>query len=190
LTSVRQYEAPEKPASGLGRAGRILINLFLGFHILAIACWCLPLNLPPLRLGKRIIRPYFLWSGLFQSWDMFAPIPASANSYLEATVIYKDGSRKTWPFPRMEQLSLTDRYIEERYRKFEENIQNSANDAMWPDVARRVARLNSTPEKPVKTILLIQKWSPIVFRADGAYQPEPWDQHILFGYGVRPEDLQ
>jgi hypothetical protein len=174
----------------LQTAKRVLINLFLGFHILAIACWCLPLNLAPLRFGKNFIRPYFLWSGLFQSWDMFAPIPASANSYVEATIIYKDGTRKTWTFPRMEELSRKDRYIEERYRKFEENVQNSANDAMWPDVARRIARANNSPDKPVKTILLIQKWSPIVAGADGSYEPQPWEQHVLFGYGVRPEDLQ
>jgi hypothetical protein len=174
----------------LQKAKRVLINSFLGFHILAIACWCLPLSLPPLAFGKKLIRPYFLWSGLFQSWDMFAPIPAFANSYVEATIIYKDGSRATWTFPRMEQLSRTDRYIEERYRKFEENIQNSANDAIWPDVARHIARMNSTPAKPVKTIMLVQHWSPNVLGADGSYEPQPWDQHILFGYGVRPEDLQ
>jgi hypothetical protein len=174
----------------LQKAKRVLINVFLGFHIVVIASWCLPLNVPPLRLVRNVVRPYFLWSGLFQSWDMFAPIPASANSYLEATIIYKDGTRKIWTFPRMEELSRTDRYIEERYRKFEENIQNSANDAIWPDVARHIARANSSPDKPVKTIFLIQHLSPIVPAADGSYLAQPWDQHVLFGYGVRPEDLR
>ena len=90
----------------------------------------------------------------------------------------------------MEQLSLTERYVKERYRKFSENLQNDQNDLLWPDVARRVARLNSTPSNPAKTVILIQKWSPIVSRADGSFQPEPWEQHVLYGYGVKPEDLQ
>jgi hypothetical protein len=121
---------------------------------------------------------------------MFTPIPWGSNSYLEAIIIYKDGSRKTWSFPRMEQLNLTDRYFKERYRKFSEVLQLEDNDALWPDVARYIARLNSTPSNQAKTIILIRKFSPIVLRPDGSYQPEPWDQHVLLGYGVRPEDLQ
>ncbi len=175
---------------GLQGAKRVAVNLFLGFHILAIACWCLPFDTPLFSWGKHFVRPYFLWAGLFQSWDMFAPTPALANSYVEAIVVSKDGSRTTWTFPRMEQLSLTERYVKERYRKFSENLQNDQNDLLWPDVARRVARLNSTPSNPAKTIILIQKWSPIVPCADGSLQPEPWEQHVLYGYGVKPEDLQ
>jgi hypothetical protein len=89
----------------------------------------------------------------------------------------------------MEQLSLTARYFKERYRKFEENLQREESDALWPDIARHIARINSSPSNPVKTVILIQKLSFIVPRQDGSYVPEPWDQHILFGYGVRPEDL-
>ena len=136
------------------------------------------------------MRPYFLWAGLFQTWDMFAPRPWGSNSYVEAVVIYKDGSRQTWSLPRMEQLSLTERYFKERYRKFSEVLQIEENDALWPDAARRIARLNSTPSKPAKTIILIRRWSPIILRPDGSYQPEPWDQHVLLGYGVKPEDLR
>lgn len=90
----------------------------------------------------------------------------------------------------MEQLSLTTRYFEERYRKFEENLQRDENDALLPDVSRYIARANDLPSNPVKTVILVQKWSFIVPRSDGTYVPEPWNQHILFGYGVRPEDLR
>ena len=61
---------------------------------------------------------------------------------------------------------------------------------MLLDVARHIARLHSSPAMPVKTVILIHKWSFIVPRPDGSYVPEPWDQHVLLGYGVRPEDLQ
>ena len=181
--SKRQVFGPQK-------VKRIAINLFLGFHILAITCWCLPIDTSLVSWGKHLVRPYFLWAGLFQSWDMFAPTPALANSYVEATIVFKDGSRTTWVFRRMEQLSLNDRYIKERYRKFTENLQNDQNDLLWPDVARRIARITSTPSNPAKTVILIQRWSPIVPHADSAYQPEPWDQHVLYGYGVKPEDLR
>jgi hypothetical protein len=172
------------------RSKRVLINLFLGFHILAIICWCVPLDLPLLASSKELIRPYFQWSGLFQSWNTFAPSPWRLNSYVEARLIYQDGSEKTWSFPRMEQLGLAQRYREERYRKFVEVLQDDANDALWPDVARRIAQLNSTPAQPVKTVMLIQEGSLIVRSADGSYHPEPQEQHVLYGYGVKPEDLQ
>jgi hypothetical protein len=176
--------------AGVQRIKRALINVFLGFHILAILCWCMPLDLSLVAACKGLIRPYFLWSGLFQAWNTFAPTPWGLNSYVEARLIYKDGAEKMWSFPRMEQLGPLQRYREERYRKFVEILQDDAYDALFPDVARHIARLNSTPSQPVKTVILIQEWSLIVPSADGSYRPEPKEQHILYGYGVRPEDLQ
>jgi hypothetical protein len=121
---------------------------------------------------------------------MFSPIPKAVNTYVEATVVYQDGSKTTWKFPRMEQLSLVQRLFKERYRKFAEDLGRDENDALLPDAARYIARLNGTTSKPAKTVILLQKWSLIVLRPDGSYVPEPWDQHVLYGYGVRPEDLK
>jgi len=174
----------------LRRAKYIAINIFLAFHILAIACWCMPVDVPLVLLCRNLVRPYLAWSGLFQSWDMFAPIPKSANTYIDAILIYQDGSRTTWTLPRMEELGFTQKYFKERYRKYADNLQVDDNEALLPDAARYIARLNSTPAKPVKTVLLIQHYSVIVPRSDGPYTSEPWEQHILLGYGVKPEDLK
>lgn len=175
--------------SRLRRMQYVAINIFLVFHILAIACWCVPIETPLIPLCKSLVQPYFLWAGLFQSWDTFAPIPKGVNTYIEAVVVYEDGSRKTWTLPRMEQLSCTERYFKERYRKFAENLVRAETDALLPDAARYIARSKSSPAKPVKTVILIQNWSFIVPRS-GSYVPAPWDRHILLGYGVRPEDLK
>jgi hypothetical protein len=172
------------------RVTRLLINLFIVFHLFAIACWCLPIDTPLLPLCQNLIRPYFLWAGLFQSWDMFAPVPKGANTYIEATLIYRDGSQKTWTYPRMEQMSLIQKLFKERYRKFADNLQRDELDDLLPDAARHIARLNSTPANPVKTVILVQRVSFIAPRLDGTYTPEPWESHILLGYGVQPEDLQ
>ena len=56
-----------------GKLKRTLISAFVVFHIVAIACWALPLNTNVLPKAKQAIAPYMLWSGLFQAWDMFAP---------------------------------------------------------------------------------------------------------------------
>lgn len=184
-------EAHHRQRSSLvGRAKRLGINLFIAFHLLAIACWCVPLDSPLLPLGRDLIRPYFLWAGLFQSWDMFAPIPKGANTYLEARLLYRDRTEKTWSYPRMEQMSLEQTLFKERYRKFADSLASVELDDLLVDAARHIARLHSSPANPVKTVILIERISFIVPRRDGAYVPEPWETHVLLGYGVRAEDLE
>jgi hypothetical protein len=132
-----------------------------------------------------------LWSGLFQGWDMFAPSPRNINSYIEAVVIFNDGRTQTWRFPRLEQLSFVQRQFKERYRKFGENVQNDANSILWPDVARRIARLHNNPSDPPTIVLLVRYWSEIKPpSASGTYHAEPWHAHIFFEYGVKPKDLR
>src|SRR5258708_36244472 len=123
-----------KQGRGLQNVRYVAINMFLIFHILAIACWCIPIGSPLIPLCKDLVRPYLLWSGLFQSWDMFSPNPKSANDYLEALILCKDGSTQLWSFPRMELLGLSERYFKERYRKFEEILQKGENSELRPDV--------------------------------------------------------
>jgi hypothetical protein len=166
------------------------VNVFVTFHIFAIACWCIPIDSPLIPLCRNLVRPYFLWSGLFQSWDMFAPMPKAANTYIEAIVVHNDGSRSTWTFPRMEHLGLTEKFFKERYRKFADNLVQDETDALRSDAARYIARMKSRPGNQVKLVILIQKWSFIVPHPDASYVPEPWEQHVLLGYGVQPEDLK
>jgi hypothetical protein len=166
------------------------INLFLLFHLLAISCWALPLDNPLIFSFRKLVRPYFIWSGLFQSWDMFSPDPKRVNSYLEAIIIYKDGSSELWSFPRMELLDSSQRYAKERYRKFEENLQNDQYSGLRADTARYIARLNNRKSSPPKTIMLVVRWSEIIPRTDDAYDRGPWNSDIFFSYDVQSEDLK
>lgn len=193
--------APETSASKTNRnlpaqsqrpqkAKRIAINAFIIFHLIAIFCWSIPVNNPLIHFVKESVRPYLVWSGLFQSWDMFSPDPKSVNSYLEAVVIYADGTSQLWSFPRMELLGPRDRYFKERYRKYEENLQNNDFADLWPDAARYIARLNSDSTHRVQKVLLVVRWSDIIPRSDNAYDRGPWDVNVFYTYTVKPEDLQ
>lgn len=172
------------------RVAKIAINVFLIFHLLAITCWCIPLNSVLIVEFRDTIRPYMLWSGLFQAWDMFAPSPRSVNARVEAAVILRDGRIRTWKFPRMEQLSLSARTYKERYRKFIENIQVDSYKALWPDVARYIARANDNPSDPPEVVMLIRYWTDIVPSANRNYHPPPERARIFFQYNVQPEDLR
>jgi hypothetical protein len=182
--------ARPKKLNGLKKWQYIAINTFLMFHILAITCWCMPLSSPFIAVCRDALRPYFVWSGLFQSWDMFSPQPKATNSYMEALVLYKDGSTKIWSFPRMEQLTLTEKYSKERYRKFVETILDNKNAALWPDVARYVARLPEIRAGQPQKVMLVAKWSDIVRQEDGTFTRALWDEHVFYSYDVKPEDLQ
>jgi hypothetical protein len=110
--------------------------------------------------------------------------------YVEAVVIFEDGRTRTFKFPRMEQLSLAQRYYKERYRKFAENLVQDSDSALWPDVARYIARLNKNNSNPPEIVMLIRYWSEIVPQADGSYHPGPERARIFFRYDVKPEDLK
>lgn len=169
---------------------RAAINIFLAFHLIAITCWALPVTSPLIEFFRSAIRPYFLWTGLFQTWDMFAPSPKSVNSYVEAFVIRKSGNVETWMFPRMYRLNFTERYGAERYRKFVENLADEKNAVIWPDVARRVAWSHRSVSNPPEIIILVLHWSDIVPRFGLPYGPDDWRQRIFFEYNVKSRDLE
>jgi hypothetical protein len=121
---------------------------------------------------------------------MFAPVPKGVNTYIEAVIVYQDGTRTSWTFPRMEFLGLREKFFQERYRKFADNLVREDADALLPDAARYIARMKSDSTNQVKTVILIQRWSSITPGPDSSYVPGPWEQHVLLGYGVQPRDLQ
>lgn len=167
------------------------ISAFLLFHIVAITCWCVPSNALLFQRVRSAVRPYFLWSGLFQAWDMFAPSPRNINAYLEAVVVFNNGQTYTWKFPRMEQLGYVERYYKERYRKFEEILPAPENSALWPDVSRHIARLNSSSTRQPEFVILIEYWSEILPPApDGSYHAGQKHARIFYEYKVNPEDVQ
>lgn len=175
---------------------RALLDLFILFHIVSVTSWSLPPPLQPdgIRHFTRLIGPYMLGSGLWQGWDMFAPNPLSTVIDLEAEVTFRDGTRETWVFPRMEEMSYWERYRKERYRTWRGRLRMEKWSAAWPDTARYVARLHDRPEKPPVSVNLKRRW--------GSIPPpsERWLQtarpaiplsaaETFFSYEVRPGDL-
>ncbi|MGB7434194.1 MAG: hypothetical protein WBR26_26550 [Candidatus Acidiferrum sp.] len=167
----------------------VAISIFVLFHVIAIACWCLPFNVAPLVLCRSLVQPYFLFTGLFQSWDMFSPVPSRTNSYLEAMLVYPDGTTEFWTFPRMDRLSFTERYRKERYRKFEETLVKDEYSDVWPDVARHIARQASTASRKPEMVMLIMNWSNLMQNPDGTFTDLPWQSRTFYRYRVEASDL-
>ncbi len=166
------------------------ISAFIMFHLIAIVCWCAPINTPLVDAFRQLIRPYMMWSGLFQSWDTFAPQPKSDNDYIQGAVITHNGHTNIWTFPRMEQLGILQRYSKERYRKFSEAARETKNAALWPDVARHLARLYRSPVDPPEIVILIRYFSDITPQPGPSDRVEPQRANILIEYSVAPGDLR
>ncbi|HEV3151436.1 MAG TPA: hypothetical protein VGY94_10800 [Acidobacteriaceae bacterium] len=165
------------------------ISVFILFHLIAITCWAVPWNVSVMRELKELIRPYMAWSGLYQSWDMFAPNPKSIDSYIKAVVFTGDRRMKVWTFPRMEELGFAERYQKERYRKFEETLPEQRYEALRPGVATHVARLFNSQVDPPDKVVLIEFRSDIKPGADESYVPVPKPNVFYEGY-IQSGDLR
>ncbi len=165
------------------------INIFILFNMIAILSWAIPLNVAPLPQMKEIARPYLLWTGLFQSWDFFAPNPRPVNSYIQAVAVTQEHHMRVFDFPRMEQLSYGKRYREERYRKFAEVLCDSRYAALWPDVARHVASLLNNLTDPPQMVILMKFQAPIQYGLTRAQEPLPKPE-FFYEYFIGNEDLK
>jgi hypothetical protein len=165
------------------------ISVFILFHLIAITCWALPVNWPLLVGVREITRPYMLWTGLFQSWNAFAPNPLPTNIYYKAVVITQNHHIHVWSFPQMDQLSFGQRYQKERYRKFLENMSREEIAPILPDVVRHIARFYNNPADPPQEVELIRFQSDIKPGSDDGHKPRPTPSDFYDQY-IEPEDLK
>jgi len=92
-------------------------------------------NVKTLRT-KEFLAPYYVESlGFWQYWDMFAPNPAQEDIWLDAIVVFQDGSEKTVRYPRIADMTIYDKYLNERYRKYAERIYSQPYTWKWPHIA-------------------------------------------------------
>lgn len=182
------------------------VKAWVLFHILAIAVWSLPL--PPqtvldgrarpagtewlllfaARLKGTPFRYYLISTGLWQYWDMFSPNPSDYDVWVDAIVTYSDGSRMRLVYPRMAELSLGEKYLKERYRKFLERVEPNAYDWVWPWFAQRLAYEAWTdPRNPPARVTLRRHWR--IVQPPGRPQ-EPERRFAFFEYVVDPDELR
>lgn len=172
-----------------GSIRRALISAFILAHLIAITLWAVPYDFSFIVRARDLIQPYMRWTGLFQTWDMFAPNPIPANTYIKAVVITEHHYIHTWDYPRMDQLGLGERYRKERYRKFEENLLQDRTSLLLADVMKHIARFYNDPNDPPEKIILLKYETQI----------RPWTEEgngptsspgVLYEDYIDPADLR
>lgn len=136
--------------------------------------------------------------GMRQAWRLFGPELRVINWHTLVLIEFADGTVKAREFPRMEKLSLVERFFREKERSIlGDRIAFHVYKRFWPSVARYMARANSAPDSknpPVKVTFVFQS-APIpkpdpdhwVFRDS---MPDHINRQVYFVYEVEPQDLQ
>jgi hypothetical protein len=141
------------------------------------------------QLKPSLVKYYLLPSGFWQYWDMFAPNPADTDWYGDALVIYKDGTERTYTFPRMEKMDILSKYMMERFRKFYERAHDENYQFLWPAFGQRVALLStSDPNNPPVEVRLTRHWRTV--EPPGKPQPVDYNSYEYYRYSVDQEMLQ
>lgn len=156
------------------RNAPLWLKLLVGFHVVATLSWSLPRSAPGVireqvkpagldwvtyfndkYLRVSPIQQYMLSTGLWQSWDMFAPNPTNADVWCDALVEHKDGRVGVFQYPRVYLESYPWKYVKERYRKYYERAHLDDFAFMREPFAKRVALLSQDdPNDPVVKITL------------------------------------
>ena len=203
--------APEV-ASPFVRLVHPIVPAFVVFHVLAITLYALPKpsdqvlenKIEPrgsdalLMYNQKVIKDsaplygYLFPSGFWQYWDMFAPDPAQTDIWCDAEVTYLQGSKSMFEYPHMKQMSLPEKFIYERHRKFYERVNMRTAGAIFfrAPFAQAIALKAATdPNDPPVKVTVFTHFLPVP-RHDKPRKPEPaYQTETLFTYVVDQHKL-
>lgn len=179
------------------RGVSIWVRIVVFLHVFAVFVWTLPR--PPKeprgsdyillfndKLKGSVIQKYLIPTGFWQYWDMFSPNPSNLDMWADADIIYQNGQVKHYQYPRMKLLSIPEKYLQERFRKYYERAYLDSNSFLWPHFAQRIALLNYTdPSNPPVRVRLSRHWRFI--KPPNEKQDEDYQSAMYFEYLV---DLQ
>lgn len=169
------------------------LSVIILLHLVAIVCWTIPVNWPPIAQIRQIARPYLLWTGLDQYWDMFSPNPPDTNFTLKAVVVTQQRHIHVWTFPHDPGMSWQKRCLRDRYRAFQELIVRPGSAPLMPELAQHIARSFYNPADPPKTVMIVEFERKIVpgsaSSQNESLQPDPTPK-VLYDDYVSPEAPQ
>lgn len=186
------------------------VKALLLFHIVCITIWAIPNGKEPQMKGTakpplfdlgdwirivdtKYLKPlqpiqcYLFVTGVWQYWDMFSPNPMQTDTWTDAEIVYRDGSKRYYLYPRMYTLSIAQKYPNERFRKYNERASVADFSYLWPPFALRIAYLNDRPNNPPVTVRLYRHALKIL--APDQPQPTAYSKDMYFEYAVDQRQL-
>lgn len=178
-------------------------------HLVAITIWCIPNPPREVMQGKRgpigtewllvanteylrsipPLQAYMLGTGMWQYWDMFAPNPSQVDLYCTAEIVYRDGTKSQYHYPRIYDYPIAMKYPMERYRKFYERVNDDGNSWLWPIFAQRIAEIVAhDPNNPPVEVLLRRHW--LLVLGPDQVQPTQYQSTMFYDYKVDEHKLR
>lgn len=161
------------------RSHKILISCVVVFYFATVAIWNLPTSDLKGSLMNLLRIPVSFFS-VAQVWNMFGTGARPWHQFMAANITFADGSTKFYELPRMETMSLSERYRREKLRKiFVDTLPSTDYSEYWPDICVSLARANADPKNEPVLITLFLKVGEI---------PAP-DRNKIAGRGELPRQL-
>lgn len=137
---------------------KLLVSLFIVMNFMMMIRAQLKDNSPVISFIYTPVTYIQNALSMWRGWSMFAPNPLRINGFLDAKIVYTDGSEMIWTFPRPQEGSLVQRYMYgERYRKYTmDGLRLDSKKFLWKDGARFVLRKTAklhNGKRPEKVIL-------------------------------------
>lgn len=134
------------------------IELILSIVSIAYIFFALLWLSPDSGIKKAVLAPanlLLLYWRLDQNWALFSPTIRDINYHTVAIVTFEDGTKAVWEPPRMDKLSLWERFQKEKFRKLDiDSLPWPDYKKYWPDFARYVGRkLYNGRNKPLSLSL-------------------------------------
>lgn len=135
------------------------------------------------------IQYFLLRLGTWQYWDMFAPNPADTDVWMDAVVTFEDGTVTEGNFPRIYTLSMPEKYLKERYRKFVERANLDEHAFLWPSIAERIALEQATDPNNLPVHVLLRRHT-LTFRWPDKPAEETYRTVNLYEHEVDVQSLR
>lgn len=187
-----------------------LVVAFVIYHVIAITIYTLPKPSDSVLAGKTaprgsdaflalnhkemkqwsVVYGYLYPTGFWQYWDMFAPDPAQTDYWCDAEITFLDGTKTKFQYPRMKTMSIPDKFMHERYRKFFERVNNDDWPYFWPPFAQAIALKSATDQNfpPVK-VTLFRHFQKVMRHDDQKPTEPPYGTYAFYTYVVDQHKL-
>lgn len=193
-----------------------LVPAFVLFHVVAITLYALPrpsdaaLNNAASTQWYRLsdwvdqglkynfqvtklsvpIYGYLYPTGLWQYWDMFAPDPSQTDIWCDAEVTFLDGTKTTFKYPRIKALSIPEKFMQERHRKFYERVNSEKAPFYWMPFAQAIALKSATdPNSPPVQVTLVRHYQSVMRHDKQEKNEPPYLTYNFFSYIVDQHKL-
>ena len=174
-------EKPDLQARLEGTAnGRALISLLVALTLAAIVV----VNMPGSVTKDRLLtyaQPYVNALGLDQGWAVFAPNPRGQSAFLEARIVFRDGTTASRPLPIQHGLA---EYWDYRWQRWQEQLLFGAEGkTQWAAYCRWVAARERDAGRDPVSVSLVSTAADTLPPGPGPDR-KPWGQKMFYSLQV------